>query len=168
MNLCLAGAALALGGCLETKEAVFDASNSVPVAEQARFMEFVTYMDEAGPRAGGDPEDSPSKLLESEAVAVDLGGLVLVQSAEEDKFTYSAVGVLGGRAFMCSAMPDEETKAAAAAYDVSIIEQAGQGPGEALQLEGDREKVAAFIRDQLETGPLVCMSVSKGRRFAPQ
>ena len=164
-----AAAALALAGCLETTAPVFDASNAVPVAEQAKFMEFVEFMEVAGEGPAGDPGKSPRELIEQGAFSVDLGDMVLLQSEEDGKYTYMAVGIFGNRAFTCFVAPDDEISTVAQAYGVTIVRQQEQGGfGETMQVEGDKEKVAIFIADQLATAVLICFAMTKRPRVAPQ
>ena len=121
---------------------------------------------------GGEGEgDSPRELLDKGALGKDIGDFVLVQSPDEGKYSYMAVGVLGERAYTCFMMPDEEIGPIVEAYGVSVAEpdpNAGGGMGpQTMMLEGDPAKVAKFIEDQLKTAPLICMSVAKEQAKAP-
>lgn len=170
-SLTLLAGAFALSGCLETMEPVFDGGNAAPLADSAKFAEFVEFMEAAGEQMGGDDGGSPAELLEEGAFGKDLGDLVLVQSEEDGKYTYMAVGVLGDRAYTCFMMPDEEVAPVLEAYGISMAEpdpNSGAMPGmEAMMLEGDPAKVAKFIEDQLATAPLLCMSVARERATSP-
>ena len=170
-SVILFAAAFALSGCLETTEPVFDDSNAMPLSESAQFVAFVDFMEAAGASMGGDDGSSPRELLDQGAFGKEIGDFVLVQSADEGKYSYMAVGVVGDRAYTCFMMPDEEIGPIAAAYGITIAPpdpEAGGMPGaQAMLLEGDPAKVAKFIEDQLSTAPLLCMSVSRGQAQSP-
>lgn len=167
----LLAAGMALSGCLETAAPVFDATNAAPLADSAKFMDFVSFMESAGATMGGDEGGSPRELLDQGALGRDIGDLVLVQAQEEGKTTYMAVGVLGDRAYTCFMMPDETIGPIAEAYGVTIAPpdpNAGGMPGaQPMLLEGEPAKVAKFIEDQLRTAPLLCTAVAREQAKAP-
>lgn len=157
--------ALLLAGCLETETPVFTDSETTAVEDNPRFMAFVERFE----AAGAPEDDSPRDLVGTSARALDIGEYVLVQEPKPDegKVDYYAVAVIGERAYACGFMADDSAADIAAAYGVDVMETDG-GMNQAMRLGGDPDAVKRFIRDQLETGPLMCMSVKPGHKKAPE
>jgi len=155
---------LLLAGCLETETPAFSDAETTAVEDNPRFMAFLEKFESAG----APEDDSPRELIGTPARALDIGEYVLIQEPKPDegKVDYYAVAVIGERAYACGFMADDTGSEIAAAYGVDVIES-DNGMNQALRVGGDPEKVKAFIRDQLETGPLVCMSVKPGHKKTP-
>jgi hypothetical protein len=158
---------LLLAGCLETETPAFTDAETTAVEDNPRFMAFVEKFEAAGAPEEESP-DSPRELIGTPARALDIGEYVLIQEPKPDegKVDYYAVAVIGERAYACGFMADDAAAEIAAAYGVNVIESE-DGMNQAMRVGGDAEKVKAFIRDQLETGPLICMSVKPGHKKTP-
>jgi hypothetical protein len=154
----LAASALLLGGCLSTKEPVFDASNSKPVAEIPEFMAFVD-----GWERFASPGESPRKLIEDGARGVVVDGVVVVQENSD----YYAVAMMGQRPLMCMVYADDTMERVAAAQGVTVdIDKPedrtlDETPVPVLA-DGPPEKLVGFIRDQFANQRLACIAARRG------
>ena len=155
----LASAALLLGGCLSTKEPVFDASNSLPVGEIPEFIAFVDAWD-----SFVDPDDSPRKLIAEGVRGVVVDGNVVIQEKSE----YYAFGMLGGRPISCVIYADDSIESFAAAHgatvevDRSEAEVRGVLVPVPVAADGPPEALVAFIRDQFANQRLACLATPRG------
>ncbi len=100
----LAGAALLLGGCLSTKEPVFDESNSSAVGEIPEFIAFADAWDSYVARNG-----SPRELIAEGARGVVIDGIVVVQEHSD----YTALAMIGGRPVTCVIYANDSIEAVA-------------------------------------------------------
>ncbi|MCZ6653942.1 MAG: hypothetical protein O7D91_13060 [Planctomycetota bacterium] len=157
-NALLAAAALLLGGCLSTKEPVFDASNSLPVGEIPEFIVFADVWDSYVARNG-----SPRELIAEGARGVVIDGIVVVQERSD----YYALAIMGGRPVTCLIYADDSIEAVAEAHGVTVEvdipddRSIDDGPVP-VEADGPPEALAAFIRDQFANQRLACMAAPRG------
>ena len=107
----LAGAALLLGGCLSTKEPVFDETNSSAVGEIPEFIAFADAWDSYVAANG-----SPRELIAEGARGVVIDGIVVVQEHSD----YTALAMIGGRPVTCVIYADDGIEAVAEAHGVTV------------------------------------------------
>lgn len=158
-NALLAGAALLLGGCLSTKEPVFDASNSLPVGE---IPEFIAFVDAWESFVGAD--DSPREMIADGGRGIIVDGILVVQ----DRAGYYAVAVIAERPLACVIYADQSIKAVAAAHGVTVeidrseSEELGLLSPVPVKVDGPPEALVAFIRDQFANQALACSMPKRG------
>jgi len=155
----LVACALALGGCLSTKQPVFDASNSAPVAEIPEFMAFVDGWEHFAAPA----DDSPRKLAEDGARGIVVDGIVVVQENAD----YYAVAMMGQRPLMCVIYADDSIEKAAGDHGVTVDidkpkdRSLDDAPVPVLA-DGSPEALVSFIRDQFANQRLACIAKRRG------
>ena len=158
-NALLAGAALLLGGCLSTKEPVFDASNSLPVGE---IPEFIAFVDAWESFVGAD--DSPREMIADGGRGIIVDGILVVQ----DRAGYYAVAVIAERPLACVIYADQSIKTVAAAHGVTVeidrseSEELGLLSPVPVEADGPPEALVAFIRDQFANQRLACLAAPRG------
>jgi hypothetical protein len=157
-NALLAGAAMLLGGCLSTKEPVFDETNSLPVGEIPEFMAFADAWDSYVARNG-----SPRELIAEGGRGVVVDGIVVVQEHSD----YYALAMMGGRPLTCMIYADGSIEAVAEAHGVTVeVDKSDDrsiddGPV-LVEADGPPEALVAFIRDQFANQRLACMAAPRG------
>ncbi len=156
-NALLAGAALLLGGCLSTKEPVFDETNSLPVGEIPEFIAFADAWDSYVARNG-----SPRELIAEGARGFIIDGIVVVQAEG-----YFALAVIGGRPVTCMIYADDSIEAVAEAHGVTVEfdmpdDRSFDGVPVAVEADGPPEALIAFIRDQFANQRLACIAIRRG------
>ncbi len=155
----LAGAALLLGGCLSTKEPVFDATNSLPVGE---IPEFIAFVDAWESFVGA--EDSPREMIADGRRGIIVDGILVVQ----DKTEYYAVAVIADRPLACVIYADQSITTVAAAHgvtveiDLSDSEELGSLYPVPVEADGPPDALIAFIRDQFANQALACSMPKRG------
>jgi hypothetical protein len=158
-NTVLAGALLALCGCLSTPEPVFDASNSRAVGDIPEFMAFVDAWESF---VGAD--DSPREMIADGGRGIIVDGVLVVQ----DKAEYYAVSVVADRPMACVIYADEYTGTVAAAHGVTVeIDRSDSGELGLLspvpvKADGPTDALIAFIRDQFANQALACNMPKRG------
>jgi hypothetical protein len=158
-NALLAVAALLLGGCLSTKEPVFDASNSLPVGEMPEFIAFVDAWESF---VGAD--DSPREMIADGGRGIMVDGILVVQ----DKAEYYAVAVIAGRPLACVIHADHSIMTVAEAHGVTVEVDSSQAEELSLLMpvpvraDGPPEALVAFIRDQFANEALACSLPKRG------
>ncbi|MGR3717778.1 MAG: hypothetical protein ACU0B1_13655 [Thermohalobaculum sp.] len=154
----LASAALLLGGCLSTKEPVFDATNSLPVGEIPEFVAFAEAWDSYVAKGG-----SPRGLIDEGGRGVVIDGIVVVQEHSD----YYALAVIGRRPVTCMIYADDSIEAVAEAHGVTIEvdtpddRSIDDGPVP-VEADGPPEALVAFIRDQFANQRLACIAARRG------
>jgi hypothetical protein len=157
-NALLAGAALLMGGCLSTKEPVFDETNSLPVGEIPEFLAFADAWEGFVARGG-----SPRELIAEGARGVVIDGIVVVQEHSD----YLALAIIGGRPVTCMIYADDSIEAVAEAHGVTVeVDKPDDwsiddGPFP-VEANGPPEALVAFIRDQFANQRLACMAAPRG------
>ena len=158
-NALLAGAALLLGGCLSTKEPVFDATNSLPVGE---IPEFIAFVDAWESFVGAD--DSPREMIADGGRGIIVDGILVVQ----DRAEYYAVAVIADRPLACVIYADQSIKKVAAAHGVTVeidrseSEELGLLSPVPVKADGPPEALVAFIRDQFANQAPACSMPKRG------
>ncbi len=158
-NALLAGAALLLGGCLSTKEPVFDATNSLPVGE---IPEFIAFVDAWESFVGA--EDSPREMIAAGGRGIIVDGILVVQ----DRAAYYAVAVIADRPLACVIYADQSLETVAAAHGVAVeidrsdSEELGSLYPAPVEADGPPEALIAFIRDQFANQALACSMPKRG------
>jgi len=147
-----------LAGCLSTKEPVFDASNSLPVAEIPEFMAFVDTWE-----AFNGTDGSPREMIAEGARGIVVDGVLVVQ----DHTDYFALGTLGPRPLTCMVFADSGLEAAAAGFGVTVKITKSENMSiddQPVPVEADGPKPAleAFIRDQFANRRLACLANPRG------
>lgn len=157
-NALLAVAALLLGGCLSTKESVFDETNSLPVGE---IPEFIAYADawDSYVAAGG----SPRELIAEGARGVVIDGIVVVQEHSD----YFALAMMGGRPVSCFIYADDTIEAVAEIHGVTVEvdkpdDRSIDDQPVPVVADGPPEALVAFIRDQFANQRLACLANPRG------
>jgi hypothetical protein len=158
-NALLACAALLLGGCLSTKEPVFDASNSRPVGEMP---EFIAFADAWESFIGA--EDSPREMVADGGRGIIVDGILVIQDGAD----YYAVAVVADRPLSCVIHADSSIEAVAEAHGVTV--EVNHSDAEDLsalvpvpvRAIGPREALVAFIRDQFANQALACSMPKRG------
>ena len=155
----LADAALLLGGCLSTKEPVFDATNSLPVGE---IPEFIAFVDAWESFVGAD--DSPREMIADGGRGIIVDGILVVQ----DRAEYYAVAVIADRPLACVIYADQSIKTVAAAHGVAVeidrsdSEELGSLYPALVEADGSPDALMAFIQDQFANQALVCSLPKRG------
>ncbi len=158
-NALLAGAALLLGGCLSTKEPVFDESNSLPVGEIPEFNAFVDAWE-----SFVGAEDSPREMIADGGRGIIVDGILVVQDGAE----YYAVAVIADRPLACVIYADHSITTVAAAHGVTVeidrsdAEELGLLSPVPVKADGPPEALVAFIRDQFANQALACSMPKRG------
>jgi len=157
-NVLLVGAALLLGGCLSTKEPVFDETNSLPVGEIPEFIAFADAWESFVAKGG-----SPRGMIDDGGRGVVVNGIVVVQEHSD----YYALAVIGGRPVTCMIYADDSIEAVAEAHGVTVeVDQPDDrsiddGPVP-VEADGPPEALVAFIRDQFANQRLACIAAPRG------
>ncbi|HUS55369.1 MAG TPA: hypothetical protein VMY41_15370 [Thermohalobaculum sp.] len=155
----LAGAALLLGGCLSTKEPVFDETNSLPLGEIPEFIAFVDAWENFV-----NADDSPREMIAEGGRGIVVDGILVVH----DKAEYFAVAMVAGRPLACVIHADHTIEAVAAAHGVTVeLDKSELGDPFPLgpvpvAADGPPEALMTFIRDQFANQALACTMPKRG------
>ncbi len=157
-NALLAGVALLLGGCLSTKEPVFDASNSRPIGEIPEFVVFVETWENYAGKDGG-----PRQLIARGDRGVVIDGIVVVQ----EHSNYYALAMIGERPVTCLIYADDSIEAVAEAHGVTVEvntpdDRSIDDAPVPVEADGPPEALVAFIRDQFANQRLACIAFPRG------
>jgi hypothetical protein len=158
-NTVLAGALLALCGCLSTPGPVFDASNSRAVGDIPEFMAFVDAWESF---VGAD--DSPCAMIADGGRGIIVDGILVVQ----DKAEYYAVAVIADRPLACVIYADEYMEKVAAAHGVTVeidrsdSEELGLLSPMPVKANGPPDALIAFISDLFANQALACNMPKRG------